>query len=114
MSEDNDESCCCFISLITAALFIIAAGGINIFEFVAFSLGVFILVSILIVICFHCIRCIKADIDKCYRVETPVYDSDDSDEWEGDPDYESEEDKEIDYVIVVNPDHISIAVEVVN
>ena len=109
MSEDNDESCCCFISLITAALFIVAAGGINIFEFVAFSLGVFILVSILIVCCFHCIRCIKADIDNCYTVRTPVYDSDDSDEWEGEI-----EDKEIDYVIVVNPDHISIAVEVVN
>lgn len=111
MSDDNDESCCCFISLITAALFIIAASGID----VIFFLCVTFLLSCLILICFHCIRCIKADIDNCYTVRTPVYDSDDSDEWEGDPDYESEEeDKEIDYVIVVNPDHISIAVEVVN
>jgi len=105
MSEDNDESCCCFISLITAALFIIAAGGIDIL----FLLCVTTLLSSLILICFHCIRCIKADIDNCYTVRTPVYYSDEE------TDYESEEDdKEIDYVIVVNPDHISIAVEVVN
>ena len=113
MSDDNDESCCCFVFLITATLFIIAASGID----VIFLLCVTFLLSCLILICFHCIRCIKADIDNCYTVQTPVYYSDEETDYdsEEEPDYESEEeDKEIDYVIVVNPDHISIAVEVVN